>query len=330
MGRRGGDDRVTTPSHILFLFVDGIGLGPADAATNPFAAHTFPGLEALAGGQPLTSLADVIRESDRVFHGIDATLGVEGLPQSGTGQATLFTGQNAARIAGKHYGPYPPIAAHATITEANLFRQIATQRAFSTDRLAFANAYPPPFFTYAEARNRWTVTTRCCRDAGVRIRTMDDLRAGAALSAELTNRGLVEKLGVDCPIISEEEAARRLVDLTRQHVFTLFEYYLTDKAGHTQDPVRAEEVLRSLDRFVGTLLETADLGRTLLILTSDHGNLEDLATRGHTRHPVPFAALGAGAAAMASVRSLMDVVPALLAGPVQAIEPTISPTSTAP
>ncbi|MDZ4702072.1 MAG: alkaline phosphatase family protein [Rhodothermales bacterium] len=310
---------MTTPAYILFIFVDGIGLGPANASTNPFAARTYHGMEALAGGQPLTMEAGSISELNHVFHGIDATLGMDGLPQSGTGQATLFTGRNAAQLAGQHYGPYPPIATHASIAEANLFRQLSTQRALPIDRLAFANAYPPPFFSYAESRNRWTVTTRCCRDAGVRIRTMDDLRAGEALSAELTNRSLVEKLGIDCPIVSEEEAARRLVDLAQRHVFTLFEYYLTDKAGHAQDTARAEDVVRSLDRFVGTLLETVDLTRTLLILTSDHGNLEDLGTRGHTRNPVPFVALGAGASAMASVRSLMDVVPALLAIPTKAV-----------
>jgi 2,3-bisphosphoglycerate-independent phosphoglycerate mutase len=325
MGSRSGDDHVTTPSHILFLFVDGIGLGPANGTSNPFAKRTYPGLEALAGGQPLTAEAEAICKTDQVFHGIDATLGVEGLPQSGTGQATLFTGYNAAQLAGQHYGPYPPISTHAIIAESNLFRQLATRYALSTELLVFANAYPPPFFAYSEMRNRWTVTTRCCRDAGVRIRTMEDLRAGEALSAELTNRGLVEKLGIDCPIVSEEDAARRLADLAHGHAFTLFEYYLTDKAGHTQDPARAEDVLSSLDRFVGTLLETLDLARTLLIVTSDHGNLEDLGTRGHTRHSVPFAALGAGAADMASVRSLIDVAPALVAGPAKGIGSANSP-----
>ncbi len=312
MGCHVGDDRVTSPDHILFVFIDGIGLGPADAAHNPFAAGAYPGLEALAGGQPLTAESDAIEEPNHQFRGIDATLGVDGLPQSGTGQAALFTGRNAAQLAGQHFGPYPHTSTFAAIAEANLFHQIATQRALAIDRLAFANAYPRPFFTYASSKNRWTVTTRCCRDAGVRIRTMDDLRAGDALSAELTNRGLVEKLGIDCPVVSEEEAAGRLAALGQRHVFTLFEYYLTDKAGHSRDPERADEVLRSLDRFVGTLIAAADLSRTLLVFTSDHGNLEDLSTRSHTRNPVPFAALGAGAEALANVRSLLDVTPALV------------------
>ncbi len=68
--------------------------------------------------------------------------------------------------------------------------------------------------------------------------------------------------------------------------FTLYEYFLTDKAGHTQDRDRCEQVLRDLDRFLAAYLEAAPPGATTL-LTSDHGNIEDLSTRSHTRNPVP-------------------------------------------
>ncbi|MEZ4698764.1 MAG: alkaline phosphatase family protein [Rhodothermales bacterium] len=300
------------PDHILFVFVDGIGLGPATEDANPFARLRLPGFERLAGGAPLTDRAAPIREADHAFFGIDATLEVEGLPQSGTGQAALFTGLNAPRLAGQHYGPYPPTATYDAIASANIFRQIATQTGIGIGEQAFANAYPPPFFTHAETRNRWTVTTRCCREAGVRIRTMDDLRAGEALAADLTNRGLRDKLGIDVDPVTEETAADRLARLARRHRFTLFEYYLTDKAGHSQDVDTAAGVLASFDRFLGTLLETFDPRDTLFVLTSDHGNLEDLSTRSHTRNPVPFAALGAGAAQLHEVRDLTEVVPALL------------------
>ena len=67
---------------MLFLFVDGLGLGGA-------LEDLFPFLLALAP-TPL-----------------DATLGVEGLPQSGTGQTALLTGENAARLLGHHQGPFP-------------------------------------------------------------------------------------------------------------------------------------------------------------------------------------------------------------------------------
>jgi phosphopentomutase len=68
-------------------------------------------------------------------------------------------------------------------------------------------------------------------------------------------------------------------------------------------------VLASLDRFVGALLDRLDPARDLLVLASDHGNLEDLGTKTHTRNPVPLVALGAGAGRFADARSVLDVTP---------------------
>ncbi|MDO9170716.1 MAG: hypothetical protein Q7W29_02680, partial [bacterium] len=52
---------------------------------------------------------------------------------------------------------------------------------------------------------------------------------------------------------------------------------------------------------------------TLVLLTSDHGNLEDLSTRSHTRNPVPLLAWGPGAATLlARCTRLDEVTPALL------------------
>jgi hypothetical protein len=304
---------MTRPDRVLFVFLDGVGLGVDDADRNPFADPTLVAFRDLAGGHPMTASAPEIAASDRIFQGIDATLGVEGLPQSGTGQAALFTGVNTAQLAGQHFGPYPPTAVHATLAASNVFRQIVETTGARRDELAFANAFPPIFFEHADARRRWTVTTRSCREAGVRLRTMEDLRAGEALAADLTNRSLVDRLGITLPIVAEETAAEHLADLAAHHRFTLFEYYLTDKAGHAQDRPAADAVLRSLDRFLAAVIDRIDLRRTLLLVTSDHGNLEDLATRSHTRHPVPLAAIGAGAGRLAGVRSLTDVTPALIA-----------------
>ena len=85
---------------ILLVFLDGVGLGPATAA-NPFVTLDLPAFERLAGGQRWTADATPIREPEHVFIPIDATLGLEGLPQSGTGQAALFTGENAAAVHGR-------------------------------------------------------------------------------------------------------------------------------------------------------------------------------------------------------------------------------------
>lgn len=69
---------------VLFVFLDGVGLGPA-SGENPFATLSLPAFERLAGGQRWTDTTEPIRDETRVFVPIDATLGMPGLPQSGTG-----------------------------------------------------------------------------------------------------------------------------------------------------------------------------------------------------------------------------------------------------
>lgn len=294
---------------VLFVFIDGVGLGEP-ASHNPFAAGAFPAFEALAGGQPWTAQAQPLDQRPHVFHSIDANLGVEGLPQSGTGQATLFTGVNCAQAAGRHFGPFPHSKTKPIIAAKNIFTRVKELALEEPEPTAFANAYPPRFFSYAERRDRWTVTTRCCMDAGVPVRSLEELRRGKALAADLTGRGWRE-LGLDVEPISEEEAGARLHALSQNYRFTLFEYFLTDKAGHSRDARRAATVLRALDHFLGRLFDDID-SETLLIVTSDHGNLEDLSTKSHTRNPVPLVAYGRGAHHFRDARSITDVTPAVL------------------
>lgn len=292
--------------HVTFVFLDGVGLGPA-GPENPLATLRLPAFERLAGGQRWTTEAGALAEPDHVFHPLDATLGLDGLPQSGTGQASLFTGVNCAARAGRHWGPYPHSTSKPVIAAKNLFVRLRE----AGRRGAFANAYPDRFFRFAEARNRWTVTTLCCVEAGVPLRREADLRVGDALTADLTGAAWPEHLGLDTPVITEAEAGRRLAHLNRETDLTLFEYFLTDKAGHSRDRDRAAAVLRALDAFLAALLDA--LGPDgLLVVTSDHGNIEDLATKSHTRHPVPLVALGPGAGALAGATSLTDVTPALV------------------
>ena len=308
-----------TVPHILFVFLDGVGLGPAtgenpagDRAANPFAALDLPAFRRLAGGQPWTADARPVREPAHVFVAVDATLGVAGLPQSGTGQAALFSGENAALAHGAHFGPYPPSAVRPLLDAQSVFARLV-RAGVSADRLAFANAYPDRFFSAAEARGRWTTTTYMARAAGVRLRTADDLVRGDALAADLTGDGWRRLIDPEGPVVPEAEAAARLHALARRHRLTLFEYYLTDKAGHSRDAARAADVLLALDRFFEALLGRLDPALDLLVVSSDHGNLEDLGTKSHTRNPVPLVALGRGADHFAGAASLLDVTPTLVA-----------------
>ena len=299
-------------SHVLFVFLDGVGLGTPDSSINPFARDKFFAFEALAGRQPWTIDLHPKNTLQRVVRPIDATLSVDGLPQSGTGQATLLTGINCAQLAGRHFGPYPHSKTKPAIAEKNVFSQINPFLSGYEEPAAFANAYPERFFTSADTRNRWTVTTLSCIEAGVPVRTHQHLEQGLAIAADLTGSGWISHLGYTFEPIDEAQAARRLAAISGIHPFTLFEYYFTDKAGHSQSFESSHETLSSLDAFFGALIEQLDFQSTTLIVTSDHGNIEDLSTKSHTFNPVPFIAMGNQAGVFSHVESLVDVTPAIV------------------
>jgi bisphosphoglycerate-independent phosphoglycerate mutase (AlkP superfamily) len=61
------------------------------------------------------------------------------------------------------------------------------------------------------------------------------------------------------------------------------------------------------------VLEASDLSRLTVVLTSDHGNIEDLSTRSHTLNSVATLAFGLASEHFASrVRSLTDITPAIV------------------
>ena len=288
--------------NVLMIFLDGVGMGSDDPEVNPFSRFELPCLDEL--------LSEPEADSNRLLRHLDANLGVDGLPQSGTGQATLFTGRNCARIVGRHFGPFPHSATKETLAEQNIFVRVNRVVDDHARGAAFANAYPPPFFKMVERNDRWTVTTRCCLDARIQIRNLEDLAEGNALAADITGARL-SLAGFPVEPVTEETAARALASLAAGYRFTLFEYFLTDKAGHSRSFEKAEEVLRSLDRFLEALLQREPT-HTTIVVTSDHGNLEDLSTRSHTRNPVPLIAVGHGAAAFQATESLTDVTPAII------------------
>ena len=95
----------------------------------------------------------------------------------------------------------------------------------------------------------------------------------------------------DMPVMSPLEAGAHLAALSRTYDFAFFEYWLTDYAGHGQDMQAALSLLEQFDVVLGGLLDNWD-DDDLLLITSDHGNLEDLSTRRHTANPVPLLLVG--------------------------------------
>jgi hypothetical protein len=283
---------------VLLFFVDGLGLGPDDPATNPVARARLRRLRLLRGQASPDPEARVVP--------VDACLGVPGLPQSATGQTALLTGRNAPAIVGRHVQGFCTPQLAALLDGASLFSRVAAAGA----RAAFANAYTPTFL--ASPPRFVSVTTVAVSQAGMPFRTLDDLRAGAAVYHDFTNRILAER-GYALPLVTPAEAGRRLAALTQANDFTMYEFFRSDLAGHARDMDRAVHILEALETMVESLLAALDRSRHLVVLASDHGNLEDLTTGGHTANPVPAVFWGRGAeAAAASVRTLADIAPAIL------------------
>ena len=286
---------------VLLIFVDGLGVGTR-GAHNP--------LDTLgADAVPLAVFADEEPQlpHDGVLVRTDARLGVEGRPQSASGQTTILTGVNAPAALGYHKQGFPNEAMRAIIRDHSIFLQLERAGVSPT---VFANAYTPRFFNQ---RPRWvSATTVAVEAAGMRFRQLDDLRAARAVYQDFTN-GLLIEAGFDVEPRTPEEAAAILVDIAHKHRFTLYEYFITDRAGHAQDMDMALRILANLARFVRTVLARIDLARTTVILTSDHGNVEDLSSRNHTLNPVPTLAWGLGRERVRTrVRDLAGITPTII------------------
>jgi bisphosphoglycerate-independent phosphoglycerate mutase (AlkP superfamily) len=123
---------------------------------------------------------------------------------------------------------------------------------------------------------------------------------------------LIER-GESVTLRTPTEAGDVLADIVAANKFTLYEYFITDKIGHAQDREEARRVLPMLAAFVRTVLAKLDLSRATVILTSDHGNVEDLSIRNHTLNPVPTLIWGKHREAIAArIRSLTDITPAIV------------------
>ena len=145
------------------------------------------------------------------------------------------------------------------------------------------------------------------------VSTAEDLMADRALMQDITRETIQDRYP-DVPIVTPEDAAEHLFGLARAHDFTLYEFFQTDVSGHSMDYARACSVLRTYDRFLAALTRFTRAANILLVMTADHGNIEAMNERGHTRNPVPFIAFGPHEAELrARVKSLQDVTPALLA-----------------
>jgi 2,3-bisphosphoglycerate-independent phosphoglycerate mutase len=306
-------------ARVTFIFLDGCGVGPRGEG-NPFFLGGCRHLPFWRGGMTLPDGTPI--------SAIDATLGIPGAPQSASGQTALFCGASAEEIGGHHRNGYPDRLLRQVILEKNLLTRLAAAGAAAR----FLNAYPAhhELFTAAHIRLQadgrlWfspsfperfkkmiSVTSCMLLASGQTPFGEQEIRAGRALYQDYSNRSLGER-GLPLPVFSPQKAARVLGGASRRFDLVLYEYFQTDLFAHRRSMAECVALVRDLDALVGTLLSLLDRRRDTLLLTSDHGNLEEHARHGHTRNPVPLVAWGEhGARLRRKVRCIGDVAPAIL------------------
>ena len=296
---------------ILFLFLDGIGLGEDNPEINPFARANMPYLRSLLGGRALTRSAAPFESEQISLLAINPNLGVIGLPQSATGQAVLLTGINIPAELGYHYGPKPNPEVAEYLNGATIFSKVVN----ANKKTALLNAYPPRYFDGIDSGKRlYSSIPLALTNAGIPLFTHEDYFAGRALSADFTGEGWREFLGFpDAPTFTPEEAGIRLADLARSFDLSFFEYWVSDYAGHKQDMDWAIRQLETIDGVLKGILTEWRSEDGLILLTSDHGNMEDLSTRKHTDAHVPLLLFGEHEyrSAFGQAANPTDVAPAI-------------------
>jgi 2,3-bisphosphoglycerate-independent phosphoglycerate mutase len=288
---------------VLFIFLDGIGLGENNPETNPFATAKMPNLNKLLDGRALLKDAAPFHGEHATLLAVDPAVGVSGLPQSATGQAILMTGINIPAELGYHYGPKPNPDVAAYLKETTLFSRFTKEG----KKAALLNAYPSRYFQGIDSGKRiYSSIPLSVISAGLPLFRHDDLFAGRALSADFTGEGWRTMLGyIDSPVMDAPHAGRMLGTLAKKYDFALFEYWASDYAGHKQEMDNAIRLMETFDGVLGGLTEIWDDG--LILVTSDHGNMEDLSTRKHTDADVPALVIGDKTARDEFTRGMKDL-----------------------
>jgi len=157
----------------------------------------------------------------------------------------------------------------------------------------------PDLFTAAEINQN--IFLYAARQAGVRLRTWDDVRRHQALTGSMTNE-LENDFNFEAfdvpplPRHTPQSAAAVLVDLAASHDFVFYKYQLADLVSHSGRVELARQTFAAIEQFIAAVLDTADPDETTVVITSDHGHLEQVGfTHGHPKSKVPTWWFGTGA-----------------------------------
>jgi hypothetical protein len=283
---------------MLFVFVDGLGLGQKDGTVNPIYRYDASAIQGLLESR------DIIT--------VDVCMGIKGLPQSATGQTALFTGVNASKVMGRHLSGQPTVTLRNIITSDNLFKRLISMGCTVTNSNVYKEEYIQAIKRMNDKRRMPSVTTVMCMSSGIEIRKTAHYREGRGVYHDVTGQILSESCN-NISVISPGEAALRFYKVSRDFHFTLFEYFMTDIAGHTGDMEAAAERILTLDEFFKVLVQLLDYDNDCLVIVSDHGNIEDMSIKTHTYNKVPAIFLGKAAKCIRTkIVSLTDIMSAVI------------------
>ncbi len=268
---------------IFYFFIDGIGYGKRDPDKNPFTRYSRSVF------RPLGNLPSVYPEF--IYLETDAAMGVSGLPQSATGQTSLWTGLSAPRFVGRHINGFPTFTLKKIISKYSIVKRIQE----SGKKADLLNSYTDYYFQKIRRNPRYQSASTLVQVAsGNPLKTLDDLREFRGLYMDITHRILKEIsrdwLDPEDSVLNYRNprwVGSQVPTWFQDYDFTIFEYFLTDKAGHEMNWDYARQAISDLEDFIEGIVESMNPSKDSLIVTSDHGNLEDLSTDRHTSHSVP-------------------------------------------
>jgi hypothetical protein len=297
---------------IFYLFIDGIGYGENNIEKNPFTKFAN-GFFLPLGGRPLPELSKLQKG---VYLQTDASMGIKGLPQSATGQTALWTGISAPKIVKRHISGFP------TFTLKKIISQYSIVKVFLEHgkKASFLNCYSPTYMQTLDKNKKYlSASTLVQLAANLPLKDMDDLRNGRGLFMDITHEIFREFSNAFLDdddelrnIRNPYEMGKKIKQMGKDSDLILFEYFLTDKVGHSMEWDKAKWTIGIVEQFIEGVLDSLDIESDQLIVTSDHGNLEDLSDKVHTTNPVPTFLYGKHTHFLQDkIQSLSDIVPAL-------------------
>ena len=187
-----------------------------------------------------------------------------------------------------------PIHSREEVERGLRFRQELV-RLIGRDKRGFKE-----LFTLAEINQN--IFVYAARLAEVQLRTYADVRRDRALTSSMTHE-LESEFDLSIfgeeplPYRTPEHAASILAALASEHPFVFYKYQMPDLISHSGRLDLARHVFRTIEQFVRAFLEQVDARDSFVVVTSDHGHLEQVEYHhGHPKTRVPTWYFGADAA----------------------------------